>query len=176
MRCLPLGRRKSPPWRACRFSSSRLSEAGADQRWSPNLYLPPEGKPLWTFCYHSPLTIPYLKNKKQKKQHGLQLTAARLVSCTAAFMRHYMNLRRDWDAPWSIQSVCPSSCHVKDMSAFMRFESFWKKKVFLLVALFHVLPTPETASSSLILVFAHFRCLWWLEVYCQIEVRSILKL
>lgn len=62
MRCLPLGRRRSPLWRACRFS--RLREAGVNQQWSPHLK-----KSLGeTFHYFPPLRGFYYKNMASCRQ------------------------------------------------------------------------------------------------------------
>lgn len=85
MRCLPLGRRRSRLWRACRFSSSRMGDVGVDQQWSPNLHLPPEGKPRRAFCYHSPSDVS-IKNKNMvscRLLHGW--LATQLRSCAAAW-------------------------------------------------------------------------------------------
>lgn len=117
---------------------------------------------LFLIIFHQ--TSPFKKNAASCS------TAARLVCCAAPFMRRYMNLRRDRDTWWQTHSVCPSSCRVKDMSAFlMRLRVFEKKKKkyfrMLLYFTFSFLLKRHLQLSSL---FAHCRCLWWLEVKSQL--------
>lgn len=121
-RCLPLGRRRSPLWRACRFSSCGRTAwtSGGFQTITYHLK-----ESFWMLFSHHSLSDVSIWRKKNnvascRLLHGW--FAAQLGSCDAAWTSGELETLGDQ------HSVCPSSCHVKDMSAFMLFERFCKKK------------------------------------------------